>query len=555
MKEKLKVSSFCSGVGSPEFAMDELSKEFNFEHEITFACEINKYARASYLANFQPELMIEDMTKDEFDGTQFYSDVNISGLPCQAFSLAGLRKGELDPRGLLFYDFYRYVKKQQPKAFIIENVKGLLSDSSGKTFQNWLLMLGDSVNGHMQMFNHELSLGYNLHWTVLNTKDFGIPQNRERVFLVGIRPDIPNTFRFPVGFPLKLRLKDILEPVVDEKYYLSDKMVNVITHHQNIITKKDTPEISASIHAGYFKMDGRDQQYLKEEPVCVAMRGRNMVDGKRKDVLGADTEQQLEVNSGGTTNCISTVQKDNLIIEQINNSDNLTQFCNSQDMKLSPLNGLSQTVSAGHFNQPKIILDCVGNLSGGKWDKTNEQSRRVYNPEGISPGINTMGGGNQHCKIILNKVAQLPGFESTNRVYDSDGISSTVKANGGGLGGKSGLYKVSEATKKGYDIATEGDSINLQQPNSETRRGRVGKQIANTIETMSNQATISNHRIRRLTPKEVWRLQGFSDEAFYKAKQAPMSDSQLYRQAGNSMSTPVIKAIIKNVLNCIAITK
>ena len=244
---------------------------------------------------------------------------------------------------------------------------------------------------------------YNLHWQVLNTKDYGIPQNRERVFLVGIRNDLPNNFVFPKKIPLKLRLKDILEDEVDEKYYLSDKMVNVLSHHQNkVMTEESIPETSATIHAGYFKMGGRDQQYLK----------------------------------------------------------------------------------------------------------------------------------------------------------------------------------IHSATASGYEIATEGDSINLEHPNSETRRGRVEKQVAQTLTTSCNQGVMieqigrgynnggfhkisppitsnswqNNHRlhidyrIRKLTPLECFRLQGFPDEFHDKAVEAGVSNSQLYKQAGNSITVHVIQAILKNLL-------
>ena len=228
---KIKIATVCSGIGSPEFALNELANEQGFEVENVFACEIDKHARASYLANHKPNVMYEDMTSEYFHENAGYSHIFIGGIPCQAFSLAGKRLGELDPRGLLFFDFYRYVKNQQPKVFIIENVKGLLSDAGGKTFSNWLLLLGNSVNGHSQMFNHPDSLGYNLHHTVLNSKNFGVPQNRERVFIVGIRSDLPNDFRFPIGWKLDKRLKDVLETDVDEKYYLSDKMVELFTNN------------------------------------------------------------------------------------------------------------------------------------------------------------------------------------------------------------------------------------------------------------------------------------------------------------------------------------
>ena len=105
---------------------------------------------------------------------------------------------------------------------------------------------------------------------------------------------------------------------------------------------------------------------------------------------------------------------------------------------------------------------------------------------------------------------------------------------------------ISEATKKGYAVATEDDSINLAVPGSKTRRGRVGKNIANTLDTSCNQATLSQGRIRRLTPKECWRLQGFPDEYFERAR-AVNSDSQLYKQAGNSVTVNVIYEIAKRL--------
>ena len=119
----IKVSTFCSGIGSAEQAI----KNLGLEHKVVLSAEIDKYARMSYLANHDTENMINDMTQCDYVGEQYYSDLNVSGLPCQSFSLAGLRLGENDSRGLLFYDFYRYVKNQQPKVFIIENVKGLIS--------------------------------------------------------------------------------------------------------------------------------------------------------------------------------------------------------------------------------------------------------------------------------------------------------------------------------------------------------------------------------------------------------------------------------------------
>ena len=264
----LKIATVCSGIGSPEVAI----KNLNIKHEIVFGCEIDKYARQTYLANFKPSMMLEDMTKEDWGGEKYYSDIIVGGIPCQAFSLAGKRLGELDARGLLFYDFYRYVKNQQPKYFIIENVKGLLSMDKGNVFNNWKALLGQSENGTAFLHNHEDSLMYNLHWKVLNTKNYGLPQNRERVFLIGIRKDLPNDFVFPKEIPLELRIKDLLEENVDEKYYLSDKLINTFLNRpqaKNYPFKpiKDTEnEIACCLNARYYKMGATDN-YIKEDVI------------------------------------------------------------------------------------------------------------------------------------------------------------------------------------------------------------------------------------------------------------------------------------------------
>ena len=279
----MKVSTVCSGVGSPEMALRNLG----IDHTITFACEIDKYARETYLANHDCETMYQDMTTESWEGEKYYSDLFIGGIPCQSFSLAGKRLGELDPRGLLFFDFLRYVKNQQPKYFIIENVKGLLSDNGGETFQNWIHLLGQSVNGNAFFFPHEDSLMYNLHWQVLNTKDYGLPQNRERVFLVGIRNDLPNSFVFPKGVPLKLRLKDILEYEVEEKYYLSDASINkVLTSDFN-----------------------QERSRLQEKNVCDTLLSRDYKDPKCVKVKSA-TKCGYEIATEGDSINLSNINSE-----------------------------------------------------------------------------------------------------------------------------------------------------------------------------------------------------------------------------------------------------
>ena len=166
--------------------------------------------------------------------------------------------------------------------------------------------------------------------------------------------------------------------------------------------------------------------------------------------------------------------------------------------------GISHTVTAYSYkDSPKIVVNQLGNISNSKSYGGNPQIGRVYGTDGLSPILSTMQGGGQEPKVVVR-----------------------------------------EATKSGYDVAQLGDSINFAQPNSKTRRGRVGHNVANTLTTVVEQATLTDDlRIRKLTPLECWRLQGFPDWAFTKAKTAGLSDSQLYKQAGNSVTVPVIKAI------------
>ena len=255
---ELIISSMCTGIGSSEMAMRNLK----IPHKSKFAIEIDKYAKQTFLANFETETMYDDMTTYDYIGDKWYSDLLVAGIPCQAFSLAGKRLGELDARGLLFYDFYRYVKNQQPKYFIIENVKGLLSMDKGNVFNNWKALLGQSENGNMFLHTHEDSLMYNLHWKVLNTKNFGLPQNRERVFLIGIRKDLPNDFVFPKEIPLELRLKDLLEEEVDEKYYLSEKTTEYVKKRIGVYTDIN-PNIARTLCAQYSQ--SINGSFVKEE--------------------------------------------------------------------------------------------------------------------------------------------------------------------------------------------------------------------------------------------------------------------------------------------------
>lgn len=184
----------------------------------------------------------------------------------------------------------------------------------------------------------------------------------------------------------------------------------------------------------------------------------------------------------------------------------------------------------------------IGNISDSNSFGGNPQTGRVYSDDGLSSTLNTMQGGGREPKIAIPVLTpdRVDKRQNGRRFKKNGEPSFTLTAQD-----KHGVM-VKEATKKGYDVATVGDSINIAQPNSKTRRGRVGHGIANTLVTGSEQATLtSKYRIRKLTPRECWRLQAFPDELFDKAQQAGLSDRQLYKQVGNSVTVPVIAELAK----------
>ena len=203
-----------------------------------------------------------------------------------------------------------------------------------------------------------------------------------------------------------------------------------------------------------------------------------------------------------------------------------------------PFSGESQSINS----QPVLKIGNV-NPSG------NGMNGEVFQSEGLAPTLTTNKGEGQKIAIKSNTIKQFgvfqPNFNQCGVVYETDGISPTIRAyQGGGLEPK---IKVREATAQGYAEAEIGDSVNLAHPNSKTRRGRVGKGQANTLLTGEIQGVVTpDFRIRKLTPRECWRLQGFPDWAFDRAQEVN-SNSQLYKQAGNSVTVNVIAAIAKEL--------
>jgi DNA (cytosine-5)-methyltransferase 1 len=414
MKE-IKILELFGGIGACTKAL----KRLEIPHKVVDYVEIDKYAVASYNAingtNFEPQDICE-WNKD------IEVDLIMHGSPCQDFSLAGLQAGGdkgSGTRSSLMYETIRIVEKLKPKYVIWENVKNLLSKKHIHNFNAYLET--------MEQF------GYTNYYQVLNAKDYGIPQNRERVFTISIRKDIDKGFIFPDKKELKLKLKDMLENEVDEKYYLSEKMIKYI---------------SATGTANF------------KNPDCK---------------INLDVARPLTTDNNkraGTTNYLC---------------DDLP---NNFDLSIPIINNTKQ----GYLDAR--VGDGVNISSRMKYQRGNVQKESIQTI--------TTSGGNERGVVVneticLNSKGGRNGIEGLqpsvkDRVYDSNGIAACVATS-----------------------------------------------------TFFNPNYTHNLRIRKLTPKECWRLMGFDDEDYERASKFN-SNTQLYKQAGNSIVVNVLEAIFTNLL-------
>ena len=378
---KLKVLELFGGIGACSKALERLG----IDYEIADYVEIDKYAVKSFNTmhgtNFEPQ----DICKWDKD---IEVDLIMHGSPCQDFSLAGKQKGGDEGSGTrssLMYETIRIVEKLKPKYVIWENVKNVISKKHKHNYDNYC--------------NKMSELGYISYGKVLNAKDYGIPQNRERVFTISIRKDLEQTFEFPPKQELKLKLKDMLEDNADEKYYLSEKMVNFFYKNEQVQKEKGNG----------FRFGVSDGNVIAK---AVTTRAGGRMDDNFIKIKNATKKGYLEAQAG---------QKE--MIQTLTTQNNL---------------GV-----------------CV---IGGIGEKKSNGGTQWYQQD---------------------------------RIYDDN--------------------------------------------------------VAISVTTAFNPYYKSNLKIRKLTPKECWRLMGFDDEDFEKASEVN-SNSQLYKQAGNSIVVNVLEGILKELL-------
>ena len=198
-----------------------------YGNKCVFSADFNKYACDTYSKNFNDYPLIDIQKYPEKQIPNH--DILCAGFPCQPFSIGGKRKGFDDVRGTLFFDIVRILKEKKPKIFILENVRGLVNHDKGKTFKKIINILSNKVNNENVKRSRE-NLGYNVFWKILNSKDYNIPQNRERVFIIGFKnPNI--NFEFPKKKTLKKSLNDVIEKKSHKFKNISDLSKNYVFKH------------------------------------------------------------------------------------------------------------------------------------------------------------------------------------------------------------------------------------------------------------------------------------------------------------------------------------
>lgn len=554
----LKVLELFAGIGACSKALINLG----IEHEIVDAVEIDKYAVQSFNAVHGTGFEPQDITKWDKD---IEADLIMHGSPCQDFSVAGLNKGGdkgSGTRSSLMYETLRIVEKIKPKYVIWENVKNLLSKKHHHNFDAYLEAME--------------KLGYHSSYQVLNAKDYGVPQNRERVFTVSIRNDLDVDFKFPEPQELTIRLKDVLEPQVDERYYLSDeqtkrlKMTTYNTGSEKVRVQNADGEARTLCARDY------------KDPKCVRVAGNLNHYNYDKMNRVYDTD-----GSAPTVDTMEGGGRQPKVVAPDNPLKGKTEYGWHFEQQVYGKDGIARTVKAGggSGNIPKVLEPIIVASRGRNPENPSDRSaghkleqRLEPNTQGITNTITSVAKDNyvaeptplqrKVCNEAIAKGLVEPndaieytysnarlkeiggGFIKKQNMKDNN-VMSTLKCNPQQIGicvdAPSGVA-IRTANKQGYDMATDGDGVDLSYPQSKTKRGRVGHGVSKTLMGADCMGTVDNYRIRKLTPKECWRLMSFDDSDFDKAKASGVSDSQLYKQAGNSIVVKVLEGVLRNLL-------
>lgn len=515
----LRLIELFAGIGAQAKALENLG--IPFEHYRI--CEFDKYAVLAYNSIHGTNFETSDITKITAEDlnivdTDHYTYLMTYSFPCTDLSVAGKQKGmkNTQTRSGLLWEVERLLRetKELPQILLMENVPPIVSHKFSKDFALWIEFLA--------------TLGYTSKYQILNAKDYGIPQNRERCFMVSWLGE--KSYDFPEPLLLKLCLCDMLDTRVDKQYYIDPKNCSLLL--QKVNEERRREQLGQADERAWTDTHG----------TCIS--GKIEVVGSTRPQKKIQQRERICYDKGILPTLTATDYKD---------PPKVLYGCYTAQTKSftrGGLKGISRTLKAVQHDAGVVEvkqMGCrkVGILCGGRWDHKYDESRRVWDADAVSPTITTQSGGGNTIKIAIK-----------------------------------------QATKKGFIEIENGGVFDASFPNSTTRRGRVqdGGGIAPTLmtgETSIMRVEISGETyiIRRLTPLECWRLMGFNDVDFYKAaynrevdremlnkihtrtmkkdewkkvrryfRKQQISKSQLYKQAGNSIVVPVLEHIFRQMI-------
>ena len=549
----MKFIDFFAGIGGFRRGMELAG------HECVGFCEFDKFATASYISmhlltdeqrkalkDIPIKKRQKEILKEEYRNGEWYAndirrvyagdipeaDCWCFGFPCQDISVAGKQAGFQGNRSSLFFRVMYLIgqlkEEDKPAYLFIENVKNLLSVNGGWDFARLLIEMEQG--------------GYDAEWQVLNSKDFGVPQNRERCFIIGHLRGRSSAEVFPVeGADGKNSVSLNLFGCLNGRNSQRDRVYSDDGLAPTISTKpggNTEPKVSILFDTSYIGQDGKVRVY---ENICPTLTSRDYKEPRSVGVV-------CNVNPSGK----------------------------GMNGNVYDSNGLNPTLTTNKGEGNKIAIpvltpDRVEKRQNGRRFKEDgepmftltSQDRHgvAIDPLGVLRNVRTEYGKEIRKDYESGKL-DISRHEFLANEIREDGIANTLST----VQKDNQLaVKVAEATKQGYSECRVGiDTVNLSVPGSKTRRGRVGKEVANTLDTSCNQGIfvkVSDElivyavwyekyqcyiAIRKLTPKECFRLQGWSDNYFEKA-QFVNSDSQLYKQAGNGVTVTVIEAMARKM--------
>ena len=540
-----------AGYGSQSMALRRLG----IDYEVIGISEIDKYAIQAYMAVHGETPNYGDISKIDWEEVPDFDFLTYS-FPCTDISSAGLQKGLEEGSGTrssLLWECKKAIEAKRPKYLLMENVKALTFKKFKPYLEKWLDYLKD--------------LGYTNFAKVLNAKNYGVPQNRERIFVVSVLGEAE--YSFPEGFELDKRLKDVLEKDVDESFYLSKKAIYGFNRHRERMRERGNgfgwePTDGNCIASSVLTTAGcrTDDNFIKEHvnPITCAMRGRNP-DNPSDRNSGIELEQRLELG-GDIANCITTVQKDSLVAEpklairqatkkgyieipQGGVFDASYPDSTTRRWRVQGNGFISPTLTAGGeppclfegITEPNVLTPKrteygkamrkdyeTGNIQESRHNMTQLEPRT----DGVSNTITTVQKDNllaePKCLAVMQATDYIKKLRRGNGIItvESDG---TIRGN----------YK----HKNGYSSISEMVIMNDENPSLTITTAHTPKCYGETTE----------YRIRKLTPRECFRLMGVSESDIDKIQSAGISKTQQYKMAGNSIVVDVLYYIFRNLFN------